>query len=74
MTRRRFHAPPDSFNATEQTVTLGGDEARHLRDVLRLKPGDEVYVFDGRGRAILEDVVFDVRQLANPGTEGKVFE
>ncbi|HEU4932167.1 MAG TPA: 16S rRNA (uracil(1498)-N(3))-methyltransferase [Pyrinomonadaceae bacterium] len=50
MTRRRFHASPDSFNATEQTVTLGGDEARHLRDVLRLKPGDEVYVFDGRGR------------------------
>src|ERR1044072_3267493 len=47
MTRRRFHAPPDSF--TEQTVTLGSDEARHLRDVLRLKPGDEVYVFDGRG-------------------------
>ena len=50
MTRRRFHAPLDSFNATEQTVTLGADEARHLRDVLRLKAGDEVYVFDGRGR------------------------
>ena len=26
------------------------DEARHLRDVLRLKAGDEIYVFDGRGR------------------------
>jgi len=48
MTRRRFHAPPTAF--TEQTVTLTADEARHLRDVLRLKPGDEVYVFDGRGR------------------------
>lgn len=31
-------------------MTLGADEARHLRDVLRLKAGDEVYVFDGRGR------------------------
>lgn len=50
MTRRRFHAPPDSFNTAEQTVTLGTDEARHLRDVLRLQEGDEVYVFDGRGR------------------------
>lgn len=50
MTRRRFYSSPDSFNATEQTVTLGADEARHLRDVLRLKAGDEVYVFDGRGR------------------------
>src|SRR5678816_346966 len=48
MTRRRFHAPPTAF--TQTTVTLTADEARHLRDVLRLKAGDEVYVFDGRGR------------------------
>jgi len=45
MTRRRFHAPPAAF--TDQTVTLTADEARHLRDVLRLKAGDEVYVVDG---------------------------
>jgi 16S rRNA (uracil1498-N3)-methyltransferase len=31
-------------------VDLASDEARHLRDVLRLKPGDEVYVFDGAGK------------------------
>jgi 16S rRNA (uracil1498-N3)-methyltransferase len=47
MTRRRFHAPPTAF--TQATITLAADEARHLRDVLRLKPGDEVYVFDGLG-------------------------
>jgi 16S rRNA (uracil1498-N3)-methyltransferase len=47
MTRRRFHAPPGAF--TQTTVTLAGDEARHLREVLRLKPGAEVYVFDGLG-------------------------
>lgn len=50
MTRRRFHAPPAAFNVTDQTVTLAADEARHLRDVLRLKAGDEAYVFDGVGR------------------------
>src|SRR5262245_50396732 len=50
MGRRRFHAPSGAFNFTEQTVTLGSEEARHLRDVLRLKAGDEVYVFDGLGR------------------------
>jgi 16S rRNA (uracil1498-N3)-methyltransferase len=50
MTRRRFHAPPAAFNFTNQTVTLTDAEARHLRDVLRLKAGDEVYVFDGAGR------------------------
>src|SRR5213593_4641728 len=48
MSRRRVFAAPDAFN--QQTVTLTGDEARHLRDVLRLKSGDEVYVFDGAGR------------------------
>ena len=50
MTRRRFFASPGAFNLEEQTVTLAADEARHLRDVLRLKPGDEVYVFNGTGR------------------------
>jgi 16S rRNA (uracil1498-N3)-methyltransferase len=50
MTRRRFYAPPDAFDVAEQTVTLGPEETRHLRDVLRLKNCDEVYVFDGQGR------------------------
>jgi len=48
MTRRRFYAPPSAF--ADQTVTLATDEARHLRDVLRLQSGEEVYVFDGAGR------------------------
>lgn len=48
MSRRRFFAPPDAFN--KQTVTLSGDEARHLREVLRLRAGDEVFVFDGAGK------------------------
>src|SRR6185295_9726200 len=50
MTRRRFYAPPDAFDVAEQTVTLGPEETRHLRDVLHLKNCDEVYVFDGQGR------------------------
>ena len=50
MTRRRFYAPPDAFDVAEQTITLGPEETRHLRDVLRLKNCDEVYVFDGQGR------------------------
>jgi 16S rRNA (uracil1498-N3)-methyltransferase len=64
MTRRRFHAPPHAF--TQQTVTLAADEARHLRDVLRLKPGDEVYVFDGNGhefRSTVSNVRRDVAEL-----------
>ena len=64
MTRRRFHAPPDAF--TQQTITLAADEARHLRDVLRLKPGDEVYVFDGLGhefRSTVSNIRRDVAEL-----------
>ena len=48
MSRRRFFAPPDAFN--KHSVTLTGDEAKHLREVLRLKVGDDVFVFDGTGK------------------------
>jgi 16S rRNA (uracil1498-N3)-methyltransferase len=50
MTRRRFYAPPGAFSSELDSVNLAPEEARHLRDVLRLKPGDEVYVFDGAGK------------------------
>jgi 16S rRNA (uracil1498-N3)-methyltransferase len=49
MTRRRFYALPKAFTA-DQAVTLGADESQHLQNVLRLKTGDEVYIFDGAGR------------------------
>jgi 16S rRNA (uracil1498-N3)-methyltransferase len=50
MTRRRFFAPPSAFNFGKRTVMLASDEARHLREVLRLKVGDEAQVFDGEGK------------------------
>jgi 16S rRNA (uracil1498-N3)-methyltransferase len=50
MTRRRFYAPPQAFASDAKSVTLSAEETRHLRDVLRRKSGDEVYVFDGAGR------------------------
>src|SRR6266702_7442288 len=48
-TRRRFYAPPPAFVPADKIVTLGTDQTRHARNVLRLKPGDDVYVFDGEG-------------------------
>ena len=50
MTRRRFYAPPEAFAPDGASVVLAAEEARHLRDVLRLGRGDEVFVFDGGGR------------------------
>jgi 16S rRNA (uracil1498-N3)-methyltransferase len=44
----RFYAPVENF--ADARLTLESDEARHLRDVLRLNVGDEVFVFDGKGR------------------------
>jgi 16S rRNA (uracil1498-N3)-methyltransferase len=72
MTRRRFHAPRTAFNLTDQTVTLTADEARHLRDVLRLKAGDEVYVFDGAGREFRCSVIKTTRDTAELGIEAEV--
>ena len=43
----RFYAPDFSENAA---FTLPADEAQHLARVLRLRAGDSIAVFDGRGR------------------------
>lgn len=45
---RRFYAPQEQF--TDGTVSLNVEETRHLRNVLRLRIGDEARVFDGAGR------------------------
>jgi 16S rRNA (uracil1498-N3)-methyltransferase len=64
MTRRRFFAPPSAFNFSKHTVMLTADEARHLREVLRLKTGDEVQVFDGSGREFRAFVAHARREFA----------
>jgi 16S rRNA (uracil1498-N3)-methyltransferase len=64
MSRRRFFAPPSAFNFGKRIVTLTSDEARHLREVLRLKAGDEVQVFDGEGREFRAVVAQARREFA----------
>lgn len=44
----RFFAP--DAGAGDSTIALPDEEARHLVQVLRLRTGDAVRVFDGRGR------------------------
>ena len=50
MSRRRFYARAEAFTSDPPMVTLATEEARHLREVLRLGPGEEVFVLDGAGR------------------------
>jgi 16S rRNA (uracil1498-N3)-methyltransferase len=51
---RRFHVPGLPQGGE---IRLGGDEGRHLARVLRARPGDEVELFDGLGRAARAEVV-----------------
>ena len=44
---RRFYSPPENFQ--DENVVLDEGETRHLRDVLRLRAGDIVSIFDGIG-------------------------
>src|SRR5688572_29755097 len=48
---RRFFASPESFDKTK--VKLNLEETRHLRDVLRLREGEKISIFDGMGREFL---------------------
>ena len=48
---KRFFA--EHINDKEKTALLTGKELHHLKDVLRLKKGDKVIVFDGKGREFI---------------------
>ncbi|NLB79705.1 MAG: 16S rRNA (uracil(1498)-N(3))-methyltransferase [Clostridiaceae bacterium] len=43
----RFMVAPN--NIANDEITLEGDDLKHLRQVLRLGPGDTIHVFDGSG-------------------------
>lgn len=49
----RFHLPTENW----QNGVITGDEARHLSQVLRIKPGETITVFDGLGRRAQAEVL-----------------
>jgi 16S rRNA (uracil1498-N3)-methyltransferase len=51
----RFYIAPAEWNP--EALKLIGPEAHHARDVLRMKRGDKVVVFNGRGREITGEIV-----------------
>ena len=51
---RRFYAPRENFSNGKITLSL--EETRHLRDVLRLRAGEKIQVFDGEGREFLCEI------------------
>ena len=51
----RFLLPPDSWDSPHPTLT--GDEARHLTQVLRVRAGDAITIFDGNGCRASAEVI-----------------
>ncbi|MEY2546981.1 MAG: rRNA (uracil1498-N3)-methyltransferase [Verrucomicrobiota bacterium] len=55
MSIHRFYIPPNEWNP--HALILRDGEAHHARDVLRLKQGDKLVVFNGEGREITAEIV-----------------
>src|ERR1700736_2162585 len=51
----RFYIAPADWNP--EALVLGGAEAHHARDVLRMKRGTKLVVFNGQGREITAEIV-----------------
>lgn len=51
---QRYFIMPDQFG--EGTVTITGDDARHIARVMRGKPGDKVIASDGAGREAVVEI------------------
>ncbi|NJR42936.1 MAG: 16S rRNA (uracil(1498)-N(3))-methyltransferase, partial [Akkermansiaceae bacterium] len=49
----RFYLPPFDW---QENATLTGDEARHISQVLRMKAGESIIVFDGQGRRAAAEI------------------
>jgi len=45
----RFYVPPGNINFKKKEITVTGEEARHIVDVMRMKESDKVVIFDGTG-------------------------
>ncbi len=61
MPRRRFFIPQDRIRG--EMAVLTPDQAHHLRDVLRLRAGDEVELFDGEGASYSGTIRFDSGEI-----------
>ena len=51
----RFYISPENWNPA--ALTLMGPEAHHARDVLRMRAGEKLVLFNGKGREITAEVV-----------------
>lgn len=76
---RRFYASPTQFS--DGFILLDANETRHLREVLRLREGVTVQIFDGEGKEFLcviekinkKETRLEIqREIAPPATESEL--
>jgi len=51
----RFYISPESWDPC--ALALSGSEAHHARDVLRMKSGEKLVLFNGQGREVTAEIV-----------------
>lgn len=51
----RFYVSPDNWDSP--ALALRGPEVHHARDVLRMKPGEKLVLFNGAGRELTAEIV-----------------
>src|SRR5881397_720346 len=51
----RFYVSPENWNPC--ALALAGSEDHHARDVLRMKRGEKLVLFNGRGREITAEIL-----------------
>jgi 16S rRNA (uracil1498-N3)-methyltransferase len=68
----RFYVSPENWDA--RALALPDSEAHHARDVLRMKPGDKLVLFNGQGRELTAEIIgpdgdgIRLRKLHEAGT------
>ena len=50
----RFYVPPEDWQSPR--LALRGSEAHHACDVLRMKLGEKIVLFNGRGREVTAEI------------------
>ena len=44
---QRFFAGPEEIDEENRRISIHGEDVNHIKNVLRMKPGDEAYISDG---------------------------
>lgn len=73
----RFFVQPHQINEEEHKISIVGNDVNHIRNVLRMKEGDELWISDGQEKEYActieafehEEVILQIRYVQHPDYE-----